>query len=234
MGGTSQGTDANNFDFTRRVENTEQTLRLAPIEKQILDEMTAAIKTGFGKASWWESSPDWWKKGLKGTTDKAATISLLPPEDDTSTPRGKSGDTSTSKRLRSTLGAHSRFNSKLTGKRTITSSLRFNNLGSPSSDHATGNAYDLTGQNLGQYAKMVNNSGGFAEFHGVNANRHLHVVPRSGDTSTSRAGSGDGSTGGAPNVTLNVYAGPNMSVDELVSKTMKAQARAIRDGYERR
>ena len=234
LGGTSQGTDANNFDFTRRVENTEQTLRLAPIEKQILDEMTAAIKTGFGKASWWESSPDWWKKGLKGTTDKAATISLLPPEDDTSTPRGKSGDTSTSKRLRSTLGAHSRFNSKLTGKRTITSSLRFNNLGSPSSDHATGNAYDLTGQNLGQYAKMVNNSGGFAEFHGVNANRHLHVVPRSGDTSTSRAGSGDGSTGGAPNVTLNVYAGPNMSVDELVSKTMKAQARAIRDGYERR
>lgn len=234
LGGTSQGTDANNFDFTRRVENTEQTLRLAPIEKQILDEMTAAIKTGFGKASWWESSPEWWKRGLKGTTDKAATISLLPPEDDTSTPRAKSGDTSTSKRLRSTLGAHSRFNSKLTGKRTITSSLRFNNLGSPSSDHATGNAYDLTGQNLGQYAKMVNNSGGFAEFHGVNANRHLHVVPRSGDTSTSKAGSGDGSTGGAPNVTLNVYAGPNMSVDELVSKTMKAQARAIRDGYERR
>ena len=222
------------FDFTRRTENTELNLKLTPIEKEVLDQMTAAIKSGFGKPSWWDTGvPAWWQKGLKASTDKAATISLLPP-DDTYTPRGKSGDTSTSKRLRSTLGAHGRFNSQLTGKRTITSALRFNNLGSPSSDHATGNAYDLTGQNLGQYAKMVNSSGGFAEFHGVNANRHLHVVPRSGDTSTSRSGSGDASTGGAPNVTLNVYAGPNMSVDELVSKTMRAQAKAIRDGYERR
>jgi predicted amidohydrolase len=48
------------------------------------------------------------------------------------------------------------------------------------SDHVTGRAYDLVGQNLGQYQSLVKATGGFAEFHGVNNARHLHVVPGSG------------------------------------------------------
>jgi hypothetical protein len=92
------------------------------------------------------------------------------------------GDT-TSSRLASTLGSHDNFDAQLAGKRSVTSSLRDYNLGSMSSDHATGNAYDLIGQNLGSYQQLVQRSGGFAEFHGGSANRHLHVVPgATGDT----------------------------------------------------
>lgn len=215
-------------------DTTEEDLKLQLGDEAlvVLKEMTLAIAAGFGKPTWYNDPPQWWSDGLIAETTGAGTITLK-PNNDTSTPRGKIGDTSTSKRLRSTLGAHSRFNSKLTGKRTVTSSLRFNNLGSPSSDHATGNAYDLTGQNLGQYSKMVNSSGGFAEFHGVNANRHLHVVPRAGDTTTSRSGSGSSDAGSA-NVTVNVYATSNMNVDELVEKTIRAQNRAVRNSFERR
>ena len=74
----------------------------------------------------------------------------------------------------------------LTGSRTVTSSLRNYGLGSINSDHVTGRAYDLVGQNLGQYSSLVNAGGGFAEFHGVNGDRHLHVVPGPGigDTMT--------------------------------------------------
>jgi hypothetical protein len=59
----------------------------------------------------------------------------------------------------------------------MTSSYRTGNLGSINSDHVTGRAYDLVGQNLGQYSKLVNSSGVFAEFHGRGGTRHLHVVP---------------------------------------------------------
>jgi hypothetical protein len=72
------------------------------------------------------------------------------------------------------------MNSALTGKRTVTSSYRTTGLGSINSDHVTGRAYDLVGQNLGQYQSLVRSTGGFAEFHGVNKARHLHVVPGSG------------------------------------------------------
>lgn len=89
------------------------------------------------------------------------------------------GDT-TSSRLMNTLSKHGMYNSMLPGKRMITSSLRNTNLGSLGSDHATGNAYDLVGQNLVSYANMVNQSGGFAEFHGGIKDRHLHVVPGAG------------------------------------------------------
>jgi len=97
---------------------------------------------------------------------------------DTSTPRG---DT-TSSRLSQTMARHAAFDGMLTGNRTVTSSYRTMGLGSINSDHVMGRAYDLTGQNLGQYAKLVHDNGGFAEFHGTLANRHLHVVPGIGDT----------------------------------------------------
>jgi hypothetical protein len=72
------------------------------------------------------------------------------------------------------------MDSALTGKRTVTSGYRNYGLGSMNSDHVTGRAYDLVGQNLGQYQSLVKSTGGFAEFHGVNKARHLHVVPGSG------------------------------------------------------
>lgn len=118
------------------------------------------IKAGFSDApGWWNTAPSWWD-----------------PQD-TATPRAKSiGDTATSK-LASTMNKHRMIDSSLPGKRKVTSSLRNYNLGSLNSDHVTGNAYDLTGQNLGEYAYTVKANGGLAEFHGWGSSRHLHVVP---------------------------------------------------------
>lgn len=99
---------------------------------------------------------------------------------DTTTPRGHIVGDTTSSRLSQTMARHESMNSMLTGKRTVTSSYRTFGLGSINSDHVTGRAYDLVGQNLGQYQSLVRSSGGFAEFHGVNGARHLHVVPGSG------------------------------------------------------
>ena len=101
----------------------------------------------------------------------------------------KPGDTSTPRRnIVDTLGAHSRFDMQIAGNRTVTSGLRGYGLGSLNSDHAAGRAYDLVGQNLGLYQASIRASGGYAEFHGGAASRHLHVVPsvagRMGDDAT--------------------------------------------------
>ena len=121
--------------------------------------------------------PDWWQKGLK-ITGTGADMRLMPG--DTRTPRaGIIGDTTSSK-LSQTMARHQAMNSQLTGKRQVTSSWRNWGLGSINSDHVTGRAYDLIGQNLGQYKRLVHANGGFAEFHGTMANRHLHVVPGAG------------------------------------------------------
>jgi hypothetical protein len=115
--------------------------------------------------------PEWWSK---------EAMKAIMTGGDTSSPRGsRIGDT-TSSRLSQTMSRHAAMNGQLTGTRNITSAFRTFGLGSPSSDHATGRAYDLTGQNLGAYSKLVHANGGFAEFHGNNANRHLHVVPGPG------------------------------------------------------
>jgi hypothetical protein len=117
------------------------------------------------KPNWYTEPPVWW-----------STLKT----NDTSTPRGsRIGDT-TSSRLSQTMGRHSAMDGMLTGKRTVTSAYRNFGLGSMNSDHVTGRAYDLTGQNLGQYQSLVKAGGGFAEYHGVNKDRHLHVVPGSG------------------------------------------------------
>lgn len=211
--------------FTERLD---EGLKLDPLSEEVKNDIVNAVATGIDtKPAWWDTDvPDWWAQGLKIENNK-----IIPA--DTRTPRrGKFGDTAVSKRLRSTLGAHASMNGMLTGKRTITSAFRTTNLGSMNSDHAAGAAYDLTGQNLGQYAKMVRSGGGFAEFHGVNANRHLHVVPRTGDTSSSRDGKGGGMAA-PPNVTVNVYPSQGMDVDALVAKTIRAQEKAMRDIYER-
>jgi uncharacterized membrane protein len=219
----------------RLTEGTDKQLTLSTDDRQLMTEIINAAATGFNtKPAWWDNdTPDWWARGLQIKGDKIVPVHPSAEGNDTRTPRrGVFGDTVASKRLKSTLGAHASINGRLTGKRTITSSLRSTYLGSPSSDHAAGAAYDLTGQNLGQYAKMVRNGGGFAEFHGVNANRHLHVVPRVGDTSTTKDKNGY-STAHAPSVTINVYPSHGMDIDALVAKMMRMQQKAMRDINER-
>ena len=146
---------------------------------------------------------------------------------DTSSPRGKGIGDTTSSRLAQTLGRHSMMDSALVGKRTITSAYRTAGLGSPSSDHIMGRAYDLTGQNLGGYAKLVHANGGFAEYHGVNANRHLHVVPGPGigDTMVPKRMASSSMSGASANTnnnyTINVEAGPNATAEQIATLTMR-------------
>lgn len=154
---------------------------------------------------------------------------------DTRTPRG---DTLSS-RFSRTMTAHGQLDSMLTGKRTITSGWRNFNLGSPSSDHVMGRAYDLTGQNLGQYKSLIDASGGFAEFHGSGGSRHLHVVPNTsgavGDASSpvgSMMTSAAGSTS-YNNYTINVN-GADHSPQEIADMVMVELDRlAISDGERR-
>lgn len=139
--------------------------------KEAVEVYKTATSQFFGGS---DSAPDWWKKGLvfDGKT--------LSPPPDTATPRGGAIGDTTSSRLAQTMARHQAMNSQLTGTRTVTSSWRDWNLGSINSDHVTGRAYDLTGQNLGAYQQLVKRGGGFAEFHGTMKNRHLHVVPGKG------------------------------------------------------
>lgn len=178
-----------------------------------------------------EGEPSWWTKGLKWNNEEKR---LMPG--DTSSPRGtRIGDTTTSK-LSQTMARHEGMNSQLTGKRQITSSLRTTNLGSPSSDHATGAAYDLTGQNLGAYSKLVHANGGFAEFHGSMATRHLHVVPGPGSLNSTVAPSGQGGGQvGAPvtnhyNINVN---GAKHSPQEIAAEVMSHIRREDKIGRER-
>jgi hypothetical protein len=172
---------------------------------------------------------------LKGVVETLNTNFKEFFEGDTSTPRGgQIGDTATS-RLSQTMARHAGLDSQLTGKRTITSAFRTWGLGSPSSDHATGRAYDLTGQNLGQYAKLVHANGGFAEFHGAAANRHLHVVPGPGigDTATMRAtvgaSSGGGSTTNYYNFEINGTGFDSEAVAQMVMMKIKETERVNRE-----
>jgi hypothetical protein len=179
--------------------------------------------TGFFAAPLGDA-PSWWTKGL--VYDEKAKS--LKPAGDTSTPRGGAiGDTATSK-LSQTMGRHAAMNGQLTGKRTVTSSLRDYALGSINSDHATGSAYDLTGQNLGQYAKLVHANGGFAEFHGSMANRHLHVVPGSGmgDTATSKPVTAASSSGGGTNNYYTFEINGNNSSPEVIANMVMAKIQA--------
>jgi gas vesicle protein len=156
--------------FKMATDNAEKEMILLEAEREIIEGMGKF----FGPES---SNPEWWSKdALRELFIEAGVIK---PED-TRTPRGsRIGDTVGS-RLSRTLSRHQEMDSMLSGKRMITSSWRNYNLGSPSSDHVTGRAYDLVGNQLGMYKTIVEKNGGFAEFHGGSTNRHLHVVPGSG------------------------------------------------------
>jgi len=149
--------------------------------------------------------PEWWSKQALTEVFAAAGIP------DTRTPRGgRIGDT-TGSRLSRTLARHESLDSMISGKRQITSSYRTNRLGSLNSDHVTGRAYDLIGNQLGMYKTAVENNGGFAEFHGGLHDRHLHVVPGPGPmgdtTAAVKMGSysgGDVSRAPAKSITINL------------------------------
>ena len=126
------------------------------------------------------------------------------------------------------MSRHRAIDRMVSGSRTLTSSMRNFNLGSGMSDHAAGRAYDLVGQNLGLYAAMVNNSGGYAAFHGAGGSRHLHVVPGSGaigDTAVPRikpvmAGGGS-SRVSQDSITVNVYASDGMDETALANRVVE-------------
>ena len=135
---------------------------------------------------------------------------------DTATSRyGRFGDTSSA--FAGTMTAHNRISGSLAGKRLITSGYRNYALGSSSSDHLTGRALDLTGNNLGAYGDRVRAGGGFAEMHGVSGSRHLHAVP-AGDTTSSRGMSGG--MGSTYNYTINVTGGPDAGAEEIAMLVM--------------
>lgn len=198
---------------------------IATATTTLIDELGTFFKDNQGKPSWMENPPDWWNK------------------DDTMTPRGsRIGDT-TSSRLSQTMGRHAAMDSMLTGSRTITSGYRNYGLGSINSDHVTGRAYDLVGQNLGQYSSLVNAGGGFAEFHGVGGDRHLHVVPGPGigDTMTPVANStsirlpsmSSASGGGGNSYTIHVNGGKD-SAEQIAQAVMQKIRSEERSNRERR
>jgi hypothetical protein len=195
----------------------------------ILTGMNRVIEAAFtNKPDWMKTPPDWYTK---------ESFQAILNADDTSTPRGV-GDTVTS-RLGRTMSRHNYFDSMFSGKRNVTSSFRTFGLGSINSDHITGRAYDLTGDNLGAYATMVNRMGGFAEFHGVGGARHLHVVPGEtpvGDSTAPYMSTGvtpvvGGSTSNTYNVVVN--AAPGMDVNSLANAVMERIQRVERQNAER-
>ena len=127
------------------------------------DNMASYFTDSAGKPEWWS------KEAMKDIM-----------KDDTNTPRGGVVGDTTSSRLSQTMARHNSINGSIAGKRSITSSYRTYGLGSLNSDHVTGRAIDIVGQNLGSYAVATRNAGGFAEFHGSGRGRHLHAVPGAG------------------------------------------------------
>jgi hypothetical protein len=198
-------------------------------EAEFSDEqkrIAEALRQGFNSVmedppEWWSGKPSWWNEKPAVYGVKLNDDGSIDNDDDPSTPQ----DTPTS-RLARTMGRHNFYNSMLPGKRMVTSSLRNTNLGSLNSDHLTGNAYDLTGQNLVGYSNLVNQSGGFAEFHGSGFDRHLHVVPGAtpmGDTMTPAAvmvSGGGGGSSTAYNITINAAQGqdPNAIAAAVMAK----------------
>jgi hypothetical protein len=165
---STQGIDEATAAFYIAKDNAEKEAVLLEAQRQVIEDMGKFFSPDADR-------PEWWTKEALTEVFKAAGIG-----GDTSSPRGsRIGDT-TSSRLSQTLSRHQAMNSMVSGKRMITSSYRTGNLGSINSDHITGRAYDIVGNQLGMYKTIVEKNGGFAEFHGGSINRHLHVVPGNG------------------------------------------------------
>ena len=211
---------------------------LGKMGEAVKNGITAAFSSPDTKPEWWKLPPWWNAPGgdttaprnmvfPHGTSAGPAVTAQFPGGDPNrlgiTTMNDDGGDT-TSSRLARTLMSHSQLNGQLPGKRSITSSWRNTNLGSLNSDHVTGNAYDLVGQNLVGYAALVNSSGGFAEFHGSGGDRHLHVVPGAapyGDAVSPMGATGTSSPASYnSNYSIVVNASPNQDVSAIANEVM--------------
>ena len=208
-----------------------------------LDKMPEELKDTYGAiiemfGAFFETQnstkPEW-------MTDKF--IQFIAANNDTSSPRGKGIGDTTSSRLSQTMGRHAAMDGMLTGTRTMTSAYRTTGLGSMNSDHVTGRAYDLVGQNLGAYQRLATANGGFAEFHGSNAGRHLHVVPGSGaygDTVSPKIAyapqsiSRQNSDGGGITIQQTIQGGLNSSPEEIAEAAVRKMRLALENERQRR
>lgn len=203
-----------------RLANTmaEQTPEFVTAVKQFVSKTDTVFKN-ISTPEWLKAAPAWWT---------GAAIPVI--SNDTRMPRGGGIGDTTSSRLAVTMARHNAINSNIPGKRLITSAYRTYALGSSNSDHVTGRALDLVGANLGQYRRDIMASGGFAEFHGRGASRHLHVVPGPGaggigDTAVpvmsrpmTSGGGSRGSVAGSSYV-ININ-GSNASPEEIANRVM--------------
>jgi hypothetical protein len=225
--GTSVGTAA---------ERTEKE-KLDKMGQSVLDGAQKGIENAFvDPPEWYKEAPEWWDKGfnIKFGNNGQPIIDVnqddvpdnidkdydgVPDVKDKFPDDPAKSDTTTS-RLQRTLSRHNGLDSSIPGNRSVISSFRTNGLGSINSDHVTGNAYDLTGQNLGAYQQLAQDNGGFAEFHNAGG-RHLHVVPGPGvpmgDTSMPVIASTEqtAAVGDASTYNFNITAGPNASPEEI-------------------
>ena len=221
-----------NKAFVLAKDNLGKEAALLDAEMKVVQDMGKFFGEGAERPEWWSA------EALRQLFIDSGLI-----EQDTRTPRGRGIGDTTSSRLSRTLARHESMNSMISGKRMITSSFRTNNLGSINSDHITGRAYDLVGNQLGMYKTVVERNGGFAEFHGGSTNRHLHVVPGPGpmgDTtvpsySQVRANPTSGDTGisaKSNNVTINLNVN-GIGVKEAVPMIKAELERAMYE-YENR
>lgn len=196
----------------------EQTPEFVNAVKSFVSK-TDTVFENISTPPWLKNQPAWWNGTAIPTVEGG----------DTRMPRGSAIGDTTSSRLATTMARHNAINSGIAGKRTITSSFRTYALGSANSDHATGRALDIVGANLGQYRRDITAAGGFAEFHGRGASRHLHVVPGPGaigDTvapSISRQVSTmtakPATSSGGNNYTFNIN-GSTMSPEQIANTVM--------------
>ena len=161
-------------------------------------------------------------------------------EGDRRSPFGGIGDSLTSSMGR-TLSNHSAINSGIPGRRTITSGYRNFALGSLKSDHVTGRALDMVGDNLVSYRDKMTAAGGLAEFHGKGDSRHLHVVPPQsgsiGDSltavSATSASVSSGGRGTSVSNTNNFYI-TGTNANEIADAVMSKMAMINKSNEERR
>jgi hypothetical protein len=140
-----------------------------------------------------------------------------------------------------TLSNHSAINSGIPGRRTITSGYRNFALGSLKSDHVTGRALDMVGDNLVSYRDKMTAAGGLAEFHGKGDTRHLHVVPPQsgsiGDSLTAVSATSSSVTSGGRGTSIsntNNFYITGTNANEIADVVMTKMAMVQKSNEERR
>lgn len=173
-----------------------------------------------------------WFKKLK-FPKPPAWLSKIPGVGDTATShaRGPGG-------LDRTLAMHSRLAAP--GIKVSNALTGGGGAGRGSGDHQRGRALDLIGPGLGAYKRRLESAGGWAQFHGAGAGRHLHGVYPAGDTRVARSSRTTPSSGAtgvviAEGAVTVIVQGNASDVDraQLKRAVREAVAEAARDRAER-